>query len=173
MVAFKDLPTLICVTITAVNTVQRTRGKFKICENARVRTAATVTLKHSANCTLWSLSQARSHFHNIERRLMPRIALEPDCIISPVGHEPGIYRVTRFVSQDLPVCSTAGRMDCSDGQNQSAQRRRIDSNPAQTAVGRGTRSPELRREEGKSRDPRGKRKEGARHESFSLVHLVE
>src|SRR4030088_1472653 len=64
MVAFKDRPTLICVTRTAVNTVHRTRGMFNSCETARVRTAATVTRKLRANCTRWS----RAHSEAIEMR---------------------------------------------------------------------------------------------------------
>jgi len=46
-----DLPTLICVTMTAVNTAQRGRGSCRSCATASEKRAATVTLHESFNCT--------------------------------------------------------------------------------------------------------------------------
>ena len=50
-VAFSDRPTLICVTMTAVNTAHNGRGSCSNCASARATSAAIVTLIESANCT--------------------------------------------------------------------------------------------------------------------------
>src|SRR5262245_58332221 len=94
MVALSDLPTLICVRMTAVNTVHRAIGRFKRCETARLSTAAVVIRRHSRNSAPRSRGGCRSHLQVVAICLMPVLPTKtmssggtPDAILSRVPHE--------------------------------------------------------------------------------------
>jgi hypothetical protein len=61
MVALSDLPTLACVTMTAVNTAHKGKGSLTALAIARVNVAATVTRSASPSCNRRRPNQSSSN----------------------------------------------------------------------------------------------------------------
>jgi len=72
VVAFTDLPKLACVRITAVSTVKSGRGILNKYENAKLNSAAIVTLRENPSWALCSQACARSDSHRVAMRVMIR-----------------------------------------------------------------------------------------------------
>jgi len=73
MVALSDLPTLACVTMTAVNTAHSGKGSLAALATARVNVAATVTRSASPSCNRRRPTQPPSN----KPKSMPFTAFHP------------------------------------------------------------------------------------------------